>query len=363
MQYAAGMEIELIPDKNKDHCNAFGGSWTRQCFKKNSRGCRVWGEWNCKDRYEYQQGPIGGFFKLNLNQWCQARGGHRLRKGRNTKCSVSLENGLKKYLVEKSINKGFKNPRESRWKWYRYPRKEKITINPEKMGNCMWAVIKNYSGNLSFDKDKLKCRSFPLRKIYSDLDDYYNSQRVFQESYKNADFFSYLAAYAGSLERRCDYETGRENNLRYWILAQEDNSITPIKIFEKSLILNEGNVWDALLTIHQLIRNEVRWNRDCKLLSGLVNSPSVIDNLMIALKDNFIFTAGEWGKYIISWDSWGKLDNRKTEINRRAGSSAVHLLGYIINSKTDNGSLNYEKCQSLSSYIYNPRKRRTFRSR
>jgi hypothetical protein len=54
----------LEPDQRADHCHAFEGTW------KNGA---------CKDRYEYQQRPIGRDFQ----QFCEARGGlYKITKGR-----------------------------------------------------------------------------------------------------------------------------------------------------------------------------------------------------------------------------------------------------------------------------------------
>lgn len=46
--------------------------------------------------------------------------------------------------------------------------------------------------------------------------------------------------------------------MREWILTQKDNSIDLLKIFKYSLSLNH-NAFDALITIHQLLRNEARF--------------------------------------------------------------------------------------------------------
>lgn len=60
--------------------------------------------------------------------------------------------------------------------------------------------------------------------------------------------------------RDFDYFTGFEPHLKAWVLAQMDYSIDPIQIYSHSLALNSGNVWGAILTIHQLVRNMARYN-------------------------------------------------------------------------------------------------------
>lgn len=75
--------------------------------------------------------------------------------------------------------------------------------------------------------------------------------------FNSSDFINYLQA---ASDRACDYKTGNESRLQTWVLKQKDNSIDPVMIFKESLRLNNGDPWAATLTIHQLLRNEARWN-------------------------------------------------------------------------------------------------------
>jgi len=60
-------------------------------------------------------------------------------------------------------------------------------------------------------------------------------------------------------KRECDYQTGKEGKLRKWILTQPDNSIDPVAIFREAIEINNGHIFNTILTIHQLLRNEARW--------------------------------------------------------------------------------------------------------
>ena len=66
----------------------------------------------------------------------------------------------------------------------------------------------------------------------------------------------YLAATAN---RTGDYLTGREGALREWILSRPDNSVDPLALYQASLALHGGNIWNAVLAAHQLLRNHARW--------------------------------------------------------------------------------------------------------
>ncbi|MGZ3844077.1 MAG: hypothetical protein ACXVCA_18455, partial [Bdellovibrio sp.] len=57
----------------------------------------------------------------------------------------------------------------------------------------------------------------------------------------------------------CEFETGKEGELRKWIMHQPDNSVDPLMLFKRSLLINRSNPFNAILTIHQLLRNEARY--------------------------------------------------------------------------------------------------------
>lgn len=126
---------------------------------------------------------------------------------------------------------------------YKYPSSRRITFRPDIMSKCM------YSG-LSRNPTTLK------------PDEWYSNHYRKKGSYTaeceftHENFLKYLQI---SEFRSCDYETGKEDDLRDWVLSQNDNSIDPVVIFRKSFELNKGHIFNTLLTIHQLLRNEARW--------------------------------------------------------------------------------------------------------
>lgn len=123
---------------------------------------------------------------------------------------------------------------------YRYPKNHVVTIDGKFLGACLRESMANSRLPVSYS----------TRAIYSD-----NFRKNKPCEMTPWQLMTYLTAESA----RCDFETGREPALKAWILLQKDNSIDPVKIFETSLRLNNGRVFDAVLTIHQLLRNEARW--------------------------------------------------------------------------------------------------------
>ncbi len=128
---------------------------------------------------------------------------------------------------------------------YPYPANRSITLRPDIMAKCMM-------GNLVVD----------TRTIYPQ-DSYPNNYRnkggnyPKECQYTHNAFWDYLTT--SDINRTCDFETGNENELKKWILSQRDNSIDPVSIFRKSMEINNGHIFNSLLTVHQLLRNEARW--------------------------------------------------------------------------------------------------------
>jgi hypothetical protein len=58
-----------------------------------------------------------------------------------------------------------------------------------------------------------------------------------------------------------DYGTGNESSLRRLVLEAPDHSVDPVQIFGWSLALNHGAIFESILTIHELLRNEARFYR------------------------------------------------------------------------------------------------------
>ena len=55
------------------------------------------------------------------------------------------------------------------------------------------------------------------------------------------------------------YKTGKEKDLRDWILKSPDNSIDPAKILVQAVKLNGNNLFKGILCTHELLRNEARY--------------------------------------------------------------------------------------------------------
>jgi hypothetical protein len=116
---------------------------------------------------------------------------------------------------------------------YRYPASNLITVDASAMGDCFAMASSAYGGSLSLDKNRM------------------------DHTYDFNDFFAYLYA---SPRRTYDYATGQEDALKEWIMGQLEDSIDPVALYRASLNLNRGNIWNALLTIHQLLRNLARYD-------------------------------------------------------------------------------------------------------
>ncbi|PKL75985.1 MAG: hypothetical protein CVV27_12585 [Candidatus Melainabacteria bacterium HGW-Melainabacteria-1] len=178
---------------------------------------------------------------------------------------------------------------------------------------------------------------------------------------------SYLA---GSLDHL--HSTGQEEALRQWILQQPDNSIDPVKLMVESVKLNKGNVFRGLLTAHELLRNEARFDakylrydsnyerkaefynklidirgdlseRDHKLNGDHSGTWYRIFGMQLYTLDDMVNTDGSleaekvsdlaWGKTVSRLAEWAKVpmswmehDWRKSEINSKANSMTYHLL-------------------------------------
>ncbi|MBI3555442.1 MAG: hypothetical protein HY074_04165 [Deltaproteobacteria bacterium] len=143
-------------------------------------------------------------------------------------------NGIKQSNTGKSDN----NPLGAR---YLYPVNEKLHIDPAFLGLCM-AQASISTGHYYFAKDEMQYET--------------STHEIRKDKMTGAPLLLYLAGESG---RSGDYISGHEEELKTWILSQPDNSIDPVTIYQKSLGLNEGNIWNALLTIHQLLRNNARW--------------------------------------------------------------------------------------------------------
>jgi len=118
---------------------------------------------------------------------------------------------------------------------FSYPAQKMLEIEPAMLADCLALETKKASSDFRLDQSKM------------------NKKFDYQE------FLRYLHA---DSRRNGDYETGQEPALQKWILEQPDNSIDPVKIYGEAIRLADGNAWNALATIHQLLRNHARWWND-----------------------------------------------------------------------------------------------------
>ena len=128
---------------------------------------------------------------------------------------------------------------------YHYARSELVTIDGKKLGLRMARVTQDAA--YSFDKTKMHCLHREL------VEGHWTGTN---EEPKRPTFISYLGA---DSDRLCDFTSGQEERLETWIWAQADNSIEPLAIYKQSLALNAGNIWNAILTVHNTMRDNARW--------------------------------------------------------------------------------------------------------
>lgn len=164
---------------------------------------------------------------------------------------------------------------------YSYPKNEVLSIDPVKLGACVLSVVREFP-EAAFRRDKMN---------------------------QPFDFFSFML-YLEAGNRDGDFETGKERGLRSWVLAQKDNSIDPVSLFRQAMRLGEGNLWNALLMIHQLLRNEARWwepNRYCyESDSGKEHS---FFNKFIDIRGDLVERGGAYegdheGSWYRLWGTW-----------------------------------------------------------
>lgn len=122
---------------------------------------------------------------------------------------------------------------------YKYPSSQKVELNGSSLGECLVAatVLSNHAYSLSRSK--------------------------MISPYRKDQFKYYLYASSpddeGKVKGADSYKTGFEEKLKVWILQQPDNSVDPVGLYRKALELSDGNVWNALLCIHDLLRNNARF--------------------------------------------------------------------------------------------------------
>ena len=110
---------------------------------------------------------------------------------------------------------------------YRTPIHRTLTLQGDRLGRCFFLVVQKQARLTLTD----------IGQRYPDLQKYLRGSS------------------------KVDYFTGREPALKKRIMASPDASVTPLQLFEWSLEINRGRLFESILTIHQLLRNEARYYR------------------------------------------------------------------------------------------------------
>ena len=132
---------------------------------------------------------------------------------------------------------------------YPYPLNHVVHIEPEDLGECFALVATHdFPSSYRMDRSAQKC----IPHLYRDKSSWKHPLS------KLDSFNQYLQ---GDTARACDYATGNESQLEKWIVAQPDNSINHLTLFREALRIEKGNIYSAVLMIHQLLRNEARWGQ------------------------------------------------------------------------------------------------------
>jgi len=134
---------------------------------------------------------------------------------------------------------------------YHHPSQIKIKIDGEILAFCMAREISHYERPKINPSTIYRCNKKWALKMAKKPEEAITFA-IFDKTFLD----SYLQI---NSKRVCDYETGDEDKLKQWVMNQPENSIDHIQIFRESLRLSNGKVYDAILTIHQLLRNEARY--------------------------------------------------------------------------------------------------------
>ncbi len=192
---------------------------------------------------------------------------------------------------------------------YHYPAKQKLKIDAGILAYCMTKEISKYENPVINPSTIYQCNKLWAKKINTEG----KEPDITVALYDRAMLDQYLQI---SAKRNCDYETGKEGELKKWVLKQNDNSIDHIKIFTKALELSHGRVWDALLMIHQLLRNEARyWSKK-----------------YYAYESNPVDEEKFWNKFI---DIRGELPERGPEFKADHAGSWYRMWGMMLNRIAD----------------------------
>lgn len=179
---------------------------------------------------------------------------------------------------------------------YKHSRNQAVEIDSKQLAKCMVGALKTAAKNkshglrkLSLERKNLLCTTIhnpdepngkgemqiigneedrAEKKKHSknscnisayDKNDRFEKQECTDE--EASDFGNdYLGAQGDKSggRTRTEYCSGHEMDLEKWILSQKDNSVNPVNLMLKATELNDGNIFLAALTVHQLLRNYAR---------------------------------------------------------------------------------------------------------
>lgn len=190
---------------------------------------------------------------------------------------------------------------------YRYAKNHVFDFDGLIFGQCLQQEIRKFRSSSQIKHD------YPVNPLMSGEN--------MQCELTNQSLMTYLTAE----KDRCDFQTGNEQKLKQIILLQKDNSVDPVMLFRASLKLNGGRIFDAVLTIHQLLRNEARWWNDS--VYAYRSSPA----------KSSVF----WNKFI---DIRGDLDSRKNGFHGDHAGSWYRIWGTMLYSMKVNQGLGKGTC-------------------
>jgi hypothetical protein len=191
---------------------------------------------------------------------------------------------------------------------YHYAKKQTVRLDGPILSYCMAKEIAKYENPKINPSSMYKCNQGWAKKMKEG-----EEPEILVAMYDREILDNYLRI---NPKRPCDYETGKEPELRKWVMAQKDNSIDHIKIFAKALEITNGNVFNSFLMIHQLLRNEARyWSTK-----------------YYAYESNPLEEEKFWNKFV---DIRGELPERGPEFTADHAGSWYRMWGMMMNRIAD----------------------------
>lgn len=128
----------------------------------------------------------------------------------------------------------------------KYPKQQTLYLHGLVSGQCLGQEMKSRKFDWGVNRNKYSASNF--------------------DSYLTGSKFTY-------------YTTPSEMTLKNWVLAQPDNSITPVRLFKQSLTFNNYNVVDSLVNIHTVLRNVSRWQAPYVKKQNAPSAPAKIEQV------------------------------------------------------------------------------------